>query len=203
MHLKRVVTDGDVRPDALHQCGFGNQFSGCFDENLYDVESAGGDGVAVTPLTKPLSDVPTPPTTNPNPRTPTYRIPALSARTAAMSARRMIQGIPPPRWIGRWPASRLVPGARGLTLTGAGRPVDGGRGRTWVGRWSRRVVIGTAASFVLLWGIASVPIASLVGADLAINSFVVQGLTLETIIHRLMIGTDRAGAGQEMGHGAA
>ena len=44
MHLKRVVTDGDVRPDALHQRGFGNQFSGCFDENLYDVESAGSNG---------------------------------------------------------------------------------------------------------------------------------------------------------------
>ena len=33
-------------------------------------------------------------------------------------------------------------GARGLTLTGAGRPVDGGRGRTCVCRGSRRVVIG-------------------------------------------------------------
>jgi len=36
----------------------------------------------------------------------------------------------------------VVVAARGLTLTGVGRPVDGGRGRTWVGRWSRRVVIG-------------------------------------------------------------
>ena len=33
------------------------------------------------------------------------------------------------------------PGDRGLTLTGADRGEDGGRGRTWVGRWSRRVVI--------------------------------------------------------------
>ena len=32
-------------------------------------------------------------------------------------------------------------GVRGLALTGAGRPVDAGRGRTCVCRWSRRVAI--------------------------------------------------------------
>ena len=32
------------------------------------------------------------------------------------------------------------------TLTGAGRPLDGGRGRTWAGRWSRRVVIAARLS---------------------------------------------------------
>src|SRR3954452_7422291 len=42
----------------------------------------------------------------------------------------------------RWLAIRVGPGDRGLTLTGAGRPLDGGRGRTWACRWSRRVVIG-------------------------------------------------------------
>ena len=53
-----------------------------------------------------------------------------------------MSGRPPLRWIGRWVDRRVGPGARGLTLTGAGRPLDGGRGRTCACRWSRRVVIG-------------------------------------------------------------
>ena len=102
---------------------------------------ARGDGVEVTLLTNPPSVEPIPPTTPPRPRAPTNTIPTPSTTTAASSPSRAIIGRPRSRLIGRWPDRRAGPGERVLTLTGAGRPVDGGRGRTWVWRWSLRVVI--------------------------------------------------------------
>src|SRR5258705_1073553 len=100
-----------------------------------------GDGVDVTPETNPVSVEPIPPATTPKPLTPTYRTPAERARTAATRAIRKTIGTPRLRLIGWRADSRPGPGVRGLTLTGAGRPVDGGRGRTCVCRWSRPVFI--------------------------------------------------------------
>ena len=108
-----------------------------------------GDGVEVTPATKPPTVEPTPPATIPNPFTPTYRTPADRARTAATSAKRKTIGTPRLRLIGWRADSRPGPGERGLTLTGAGRPLDGGRGRTCVCRWSRRVVIAGIVAWQL------------------------------------------------------
>ena len=102
---------------------------------------ARGDGVEVTSVTNPPRVEPMPPATLPSPPTATYRTATPRATIAAAMASRKTIGRPLPRWIGRWLASRFGPGDRGLTLTGADRGEDGGRGRTWVGRWSRRVVI--------------------------------------------------------------
>ena len=101
-----------------------------------------GTGVAVTPETKSEKVDPTAPTTVPIPPAPTYRTPTATARTPTASASRPTSGIPRLRWMGVWTESRPGAGARGRTLTGAGRPLDGGRGRTCVGRDVRRLVIG-------------------------------------------------------------
>ena len=124
---------------------------GCSSEggSLMTETTGRGDGVEVTPATKPPIVEPIPPATIPNPFTPMYRTPADRARTAATSAIRMTIGTPRLRLIGWWADSRPGPGERGLTLTGAGRPVDGGRGRTCVCRWSRRVVIGRIVAWQL------------------------------------------------------
>ena len=57
------------------------------------------------------------------------------------SIRRAGSGSPVPRSMGRCRARLAGALVRGRTRTGAGRPVEGGRGRTWGGRTARRVVI--------------------------------------------------------------
>src|SRR6187455_576757 len=101
-----------------------------------------GVGVAVTSSTKPVSVDPTDPATVVRPPAPRYRTPAASARTATTSTNRPTIGTPRERLTGVWTERRPGAGARGRTGAGAGRPLEGGRGLTWVGRVSRRFAIG-------------------------------------------------------------
>src|SRR5262245_57910912 len=109
--------------------------------SLIDASEGLGTGVEVTPEMKPVTVDPTPPATIPRPPAPTQRTPTPSVRTAATSTRRITTGRPRLRRMGRWVDRRVGPGDRGFALTGAGRPLDGGRGLTWACRESRRVVI--------------------------------------------------------------
>ena len=68
--------------------------------------------------------------------------PTPTAKMPTASAMRPMSGMPRLRRIGVRTDSRPGAGARGRTFTGAGRPLDGGRGRTCVGRDPRRLVIG-------------------------------------------------------------
>ena len=119
-----------------------------------------GDGVAVTPWTNPEKVVPRLAATVRRPPAPRYSTTAPSATTARVIAMRTTSGIPRLRAIGRCDATRPGCGARGRTLTGAGRPLDGGRGRTCVGRGPRRVVIATIVTRAAARGAGPVRTAS-------------------------------------------
>src|SRR5688572_6673438 len=65
-----------------------------------------------------------------------------SATTPAPRPSRAISGMPRVRRTGVWVATRAGLLDREVGRVGAGRPLDGGRGRTWLGRDPRRSVIG-------------------------------------------------------------
>jgi hypothetical protein len=84
-----------------------------------------------------------PATTFPSRPMPLKRIAAPRATMAAASRSWAPSGKPGPRSILRCGAIRPGVGCRWVgRFDGAGRPVDGGRGRTWDGRWRRLVIDG-------------------------------------------------------------
>jgi hypothetical protein len=90
-----------------------------------------GVGVAVTLPMNPVTAPARSPAAFPKPAIPTYSTTAPSARTSATSPKLATSGVRP-RSPERRSVTWLEPVVRGLTLTGAGRPVDGGRGRTCI-----------------------------------------------------------------------
>src|SRR5690349_13608804 len=93
-----------------------------------------GTGVEVMSETKPVSVEPTTSATRPMPPVAANSTPAPRPTTAATNSSR--NGRARRRVVStrRWDASRFAEGARVRAFAGAGRPVDGGRGRTWDGR---------------------------------------------------------------------
>src|SRR5688500_1419026 len=110
-------------------------------ESAMSVGCCEGTGVAVMSSTKPVNVEPSALATVPRPpdaanRTAPTRPTTAIAKTACIgSASRRV------RSTRRWEARRLGAGPRGRTFIGAGRPDEGGRGRTWDGL-PPRVVIG-------------------------------------------------------------
>src|SRR5215208_5121040 len=100
-----------------------------------------GVGVAVRSSTKPEKLELTAAATRPIPPFATNRTPAPKATTARPNRSRNGSGRRRVRSTFRCELSRAGDGPRDLTLIGAGRPEDGGLGRTWDGRPPRRVVI--------------------------------------------------------------